>query len=268
MSLNAYKITQSFGGSSFSVWDEQCYEDFSLDGTSRAIRVIRCAWTDRLALSAAILGNVSQIGPTNVFVSGVQYPDQITYVARRVRTKGDGTRKVGTNGMVAYERAELTVTYVPYWADQDGIGAERITFGIAPVPLAPDQSTFEYGGSNLPLPVGYKSSVNLYTMEFTESRQLGAIPKSLIASLLGKRNNASFLGMDADHVIFNGGDSYQQFTALGVKMVRLDYNFTFASIPWNQIIIPGIGLVNYRYRDTINGSTDEYPAANLGQLLS
>lgn len=268
MSLNAYKVTRSFGGSTFSVWDEQCYEDFSLDGTSRAIRIIRCDWTDRLSLSAAILGNVSQIGPTNVFVSGVQYPDQTTFVARRVRTKGDGIRTNGVNGMVAYERAELTVTYVPYWADQDGIGAERITFGVSSIPVAPNETTFVYGGSNTPLPVGYISSVNCYTMEFTESRQLGAIPKSLIASLLGKRNNGSFLGMDADKVIFNGGDSYQQFTALGAKMVRMDYSFTFRSIPWNQIIIPGTGLVNYRYSTAINGSTDEYPAANLGQLLT
>lgn len=270
MTLASTKVTRVFNGQTFHIWDEGAYEHLVSDSTSRAIRKIRCDWIDRLALAEAILGSVSNIGGINVYINGDPYPDRPFFVARDVKTRGDGVLSNGPNGMVAYERAELTVTYTPWWANENGVGSERITFGTMPLLLSTTNPVFKWGSDSSDMAPEQAPALFLSTMEFVESRLLNLIPKSLIASLQNCRNNASFLGMPADKVMFLGANSFQNFTVVGAQVIRMDYTFKYISCGWNKIYRPpngawGGGFDTFKFK---GDNSDLFPAADLGQLLA
>lgn len=259
------QITMTVGGTTFHVWDEGTEEEFSRDGsTTKAVRRIRCAWTDRLSLAGLLIGSTTNIAGTTTYVQGAPYPDQNQLVVNKVKIRGDGLMSVGTNGMVAYQRAELLVTYQPYWYDQNGIGAEEITFGSVAVATSQTQSTFKWASGNS-LPPSQAPAIRYSTMEFTESRQVAVLPKALIASLQDHRNSVPIFGMSANNVLFQGGRSQRTLTVLGAQNWTVSYNFSHIPIGWHRL---WNASTNAYEAFTFKDGSELFPPGDLNQLFA
>lgn len=88
---------------------------------------------------------------------------------------------------------------------------------------------------------------------FTETLTLPNIPTAAIARLLGRRNAVPIRDMPAGTVVFDGGDSFTEFSSSGEKTATLVYGFRYDPEGWGRHAHEGNEL---------------YPPADLGELLA
>jgi len=95
----------------FKVCDEGTKENYNLDDPT-ATRTILCKWEDRASLAGKMFGGFNPA--TGLYEVPDHYPDGPLLFVREIATDGvdgKGGRFIGSNGMVAYKYARLTITY-------------------------------------------------------------------------------------------------------------------------------------------------------------
>src|SRR5262245_19113882 len=87
---------------------ESAIEDYSQEAVT-AVRVLRCAWSDRLKLVRALRGGVHSSGQ---LVPPMTYPDFPRCYCSNVHIEGEGkAAQAGAESMISYTDAILTVNY-------------------------------------------------------------------------------------------------------------------------------------------------------------
>lgn len=256
-------------------YDEGTREKYGFGQNSEAERVIRCDWADRTALARYFIGGSTQITPLAfVYAAGQPYPDITNWLCNGVDVEGEGVQSVGPNGMVAYERAKLTIHYAPPTfnvTDPFLVGDEDIDFSSIAIGLDQTTSSFKWtsGPNNTKdVPAGQVPAVNLTTITFVKSRyNLPVLPESLIVSLIDHSNSTTFFGAPTETVVFKGGRSQRKITATGDKNWDVQYRFELLSsasgATWNKLVDAANGWQSFTLKD----GSKLFPPADLNQLF-
>lgn len=250
-------------------WDEGEQAHFARGLESRSTRILRCAWTDRIALVSFLMGGSTSLGGLPLFAAGQPHPEYAYWLVRSVDCDGEGLMSVGASGMIAYERACLKVSYgPPDWNDQDPalVGDEELDFSSTALSMGNGASAFKYTSDNVEVPVQLYPAINITTVSFRKVRyRLPVLPSALIMSLVDHTNNASFFGAAAGQVIFRGAQSKREITALGDRNWTVSYAFEFSSIGWDKLARPGatppFQQIAYKNGDAL------FPPADLSLLF-
>jgi hypothetical protein len=226
-----------------NVSDEGTREAYSRDRNSMgAVRTLRCLWTDRHKVIAALQSSTVQIGTVTVIVGGAQYPDLQSWFVDSIEVEGEGTLGNGSNGMVGYQRAVLSVKYMPldYAAAQTQIdfGKDIITIQQGGLKWADDNAVVAEN-------IGHPITV----ISIKQSRyNLPSIPLSVISNAtLNPLNSVSIFGFPIKCVMFEGGRSLMRWVIAngavdpahgGVWNFDIEYCFLARPIPWDKFLKP------------------------------
>jgi hypothetical protein len=254
-------------------WDEGTTETYGVDGQNEATRELVCVWEDRKELVAYILGGSTLAG---VIVSGdeaMQYPDATHMRARTVRVTGEGIKSVGTNGMVAYQWARLSVNHQPpegnSWLE-DEVGSVALDFAVSTLALPSDEPTYKWEGSGEAVPASQTTGKRIVTVGlFYDIQDLPTLPVSTIIAAADSVNSTSFKGAAAGWCLFEGARSRARILATGVENWSLGLAFSVRSADspgWNQLLNPTTG--NYENIVTRIGSNPPHHSYNHNDLLS
>jgi hypothetical protein len=259
-------------GSGHTVWDEGTKEHFGRGGNSGAVRRIRCAWADRLAIASYLMGGSSEVGGAHLIVSGQSYPDYTAWHVQDVDIEGDGLLSEGAAGMVAYVWAILTVKYaVPKFepGNVNLIGTEELDFASHAIALMNEDSVFEWtSGANSgdDVPTSAIPAVTFTTVSFDKVRyRVPALPEVLIESLIDKTNNVTMFGATAGTLLFRGARSFREITAAGAQNWTVAYRFEYSRNGWNKLPDGANGWQTFAYK--VDGSL-LFPQADLSALFA
>lgn len=248
-------------------WDNDAEEDMNRY-RSEAVRHLTCAWSNRMALMAALLGGSTQNGVIQNTAASARYPDATWLRADSIATVGEGIKSVGPNGMVAYTWAHLTVRYKT--SDISLLSEEIGTLSIdvrADV-LMPSQNepTFKWSSDNKDLPVEATPGIPIPIVEFVKARRnMAAIPMALILSLVDHVNSSSFEGAAAGKVLYHGARSEATITSAGVYNFDLAHRFTYHPYGHNKMLRPSTGA--WENIVTKTGSNPPHPTGDLNALF-
>jgi len=257
-----------------SCYDEGTKEKYAFGTNSEAERVIRCDWADRVALCRYFLGGSTEITPLAfVYAAGQPYPDITNWLCNGVDVEGEGVMSVGPNGMVAYERAKLTIHYGPPTfnvTDPFLVGDEDLDFSSIAIGLDQTASSFKWSSganSGKDVPSGQVPAVNLTTVTFNKSRyNVPVLDSALIISLIDHSNSAPLFGAAAETVVFRGARTQRKITATGDKNWDIQHRLEALCTPgatWNKLVDAANGWQSFTFKD----GSKLFPPADLNQLF-
>lgn len=224
---NTTQIQITFAGKTINVWDEGTSEQFSIinGDQSKAIRRMRCAWSDRITLLAALLGGASAVGGGSTFVLGHPYPYMAGQngvpglVATDIKITGEGllSNTIGTtngntvgntngstsnNGtansnptgtgdnIIAYERAFIELYYRPWIYNQNGIATQRMSTSSNVLAIDTAQPMFKWGNGD-PIPPTQTPAITFTTTQITIDQRIGVFDPAAYANLTNCRNSSA-----------------------------------------------------------------------------
>ncbi len=221
-----------------------------------------CLWGNRFALANGLLGLVHSSGPIGggvTFSHPAVYPESSNLYCQTVEIEPHGTPFQGSK-QIAFPYAIVWANFGiwPYSivggddpGNQQGIdpdtpfvyATQKISFSIEQynIPASSTQTD-----DNKPVPKDITGYFPRADMSIT-LHKVPYMPAQLIFSLVGKINNAVFLGAKTGQVIFQGGDSDRTASTDGTFTQDLTYSFSYRTVaPWNYIVHPnGIGSGTY-----------------------
>ncbi len=253
----------------YACWDEGTEETFNAatPAENHAVRTLRCAWQDRLGITQWLMGGSSRTGAAATYHPAHAYPDQPNWSCRSVRLKGEGVLTVGAAGLVAYERAVLSVTYgVPQWAvgDPNQLGEQEIDFAAADYLVPPTRASFKWSDGT-ELPPAAVPSLRVTTIHYSRTRFGVDDFSALLAtmeSLTDTCNSITFEGAAPETILFRGARSRRTITSAGEQRWAVTFNFARNKLGWNVRWRPGVGWAPFTRMD----GTKLYPTADLNQL--
>ena len=230
-------------------------ESFSRDKI-RARRIIRCAWTDRLTLTRALMGGATSSGS---FAAPAAYPDISTALCATVEIEGLGkSGQAGTDSQVSYTDAVLDVGYeTPDYTvstnPNDPNGRLLLTESTdyhAEFVTTPTAS-FVWTSDQTPLPPdavpGKVMGMAEYVIDATRHPNP---PWEAIKQTVGTVNNGPFLVLSRSwedgKLLFLGTHDSRQFILdpignLTVKAYNVTYKWAYRSERWNTAFRPDTG---------------------------
>lgn len=212
-----------------------------------------CDWGSRYALANAMLGLVHGQGGTNpsiTFQVPQQYPQSLNMWAREISIKGVGQPTQGPV-QLQFPKAIVTVNYAvpqfgylsnpdqsldpsnPYiWATQEiDFARQSLTIERSSLQLANGHKFATTQPYSLPLPTVIMS-ITLHKVPYLPAAQIiTAIQKPL--------NNATYLGIGAGYLMFNGGKSHMEASTDGTYTQELTLNFAYRPLlRWDEVYDP------------------------------
>jgi hypothetical protein len=255
----------------FWVRDEGATEQWGAD--SEATWTLLCNWADRIPLSIAIGGDVTEVGVVTEVTYPMPYPDADWLFGHAVKVEGVGTHSVGPNGMIAYEYARLTCTFRPKEltvsgepnADGTELGEETLDFASEVISFNGAEPAFKWTDGK-PLPPEATPGKIIPVIEFSKTKKgMLTIPYSaLFAVAASPVNNNTFLGAPAGTLRFAGARTSRQFSGSGGGLWDMQIKLAYRPIPWNNMFRPSTG--NFEAILTVNGNNPLYASSNFGTL--
>ena len=202
-------------------------ESYGPKGVSAGRRLL-CAYEDRLAVAAALLGNGAAVGGQ----SQAQFPGQPALVAMRVRVE-PFDKKPDDQGAFDDLTADLNnysnqfaLVVVDYELLDSGghpklprvqqgiILSYRMDFGGEYL-LLPGQSLQWQSDQTIPVPADALPTLRIPIVEHHITwRRVLEPPWDAIRACAGAVNNDTFMGADAETVLFDGAKADREFTGL------------------------------------------------------
>lgn len=212
-------------------------EHFDIYGGNVVERVLRCAWTDRVALQKYLLGGSVQIGGVTIVNAGQPHPDYDLLFAAEVDIVGEGEKSNTATNVVAWERAVLTVKYRPVqYAAGGTVSTTAVDYSSQIITLPRSEPMLKFGdGAAEDLPPEDNPGFQMTTTSFEVTRYgLTSVPESLIlAAEASPVNSTSIFGRAAGYIKFGGARSFERTISLGGTVIDLSLRFESNSIGWN-----------------------------------
>jgi hypothetical protein len=217
------------------------------------------------------MGGSTSLGGLPLFAAGQPHPEYAYWLVRTVDCEGEGLPSQGTSGMIAYERACLTVTYgPPDWNNLDPalVGDEELDYSSTAIALGNVSSAFKWtSGANNgnDVPATMVPAINLTTVSFTKTQyRVPVLNSATIMSLIDHVNSTAFFGAAAEKVVYRGARTKREITALGDRNWTVQHRFEFNSLGWNNLIDGANGAQSFTYK----GGSKLFPTGNLNSLFS
>jgi hypothetical protein len=224
-----------------------------------AVRVLRCAWTNRLVLSRALLGGSTVIAGVITYAAPLGYPEIPVALAERIDIAGIGVAgQAGADSQISYTDAELTVHYETPDFDvldnPNGNGQllleESMDYSAEFVTIPTASLVWTSDGQKLPPDAVPGKIMGMGEYTIVAHRHPNP-PFTTIDSLVGKVNNGVFSPLGrrsfADgHLLFLGSHDTRQFILdplgnLTVTAYTVTYKWAFRTQRWNTAFRPDTG---------------------------
>lgn len=234
--------TNSVNFAGVQVMDEGIQEQFGRDG-SRIPWTLLCLWSERVTLLQSLLGGaVVNNGQITVFAPfrHPDYPWMAVTNVNVVGVPGQNGYTIGPSGMIAYDYARLEIEFTTL--DPQDLGEERVDYSARIITVP--NGTFGFGSGTSRAVLMSAESPPLVLPRVTLQRTFNSqpsIPSSLIFSMLGRVNNATFLGAGTAQVLFMGACSQRTFSSRGQKLWSITYSFCCDPSGWNNYLNPKTG---------------------------
>lgn len=240
---------------------ETAKEFYGKDNSMRAVRVLTCAWTDRLKLVRELKGGIS--GTT--YTGPDSYPDVPTMLVSGVAVEGLGIAgRSGARSMASYQWAILTVEYeTPTWqaitntSGQTVLLTESMDYNAEFITL-PDgmgevdkKAGFVWTSDSTPLSREAIPAKIVGMAEYTiQVHRHPQPPWTSIGNCLGHVHNGVFAPLSRSfgdgYLVFLGSHDDHQFfqdplTGVGVTLYNLTYKFAWRQYRWNTAYRPKTG---------------------------
>jgi len=252
----------------FNVWDEGCRE--RLNQTDPwAERTIVSNWSDRIPLSIKMCGGFNPA--TGLFTAPDVYPDYQILYAQEFSTQQIpvGGLSVGTNGMVAALLSRNTIVYRRLKYDLSGsnsLGEIHIQYGSESAIASRTISVWTWADGKVVFPLD-NPVIQTQTAVLTLTRyNLSALPTDLNFSLVGKVNNATFLGAAAGTLRYDGMADDKQISFVGVNAWSASFRFSWRSTGWNSLFKPTGDTPGWYLITAKDGVTKPYATGNFNQF--
>lgn len=234
--LNASNSVTLLG---YSIWDQRVEEHFDRGGDHCEWEII-CKWSDRIGLRAKIMGGATLVGGVVTMSLSLTHPDYPWMISTSVHIEqvaGNDGLSIGPTGMVATKYAKLTISFLTF--DPTEVGDEKIDFSghVMTVP----NGTFQFGTGTNAVKLLSAESPGIVIPRATLQRTLRSqpsIPVAVIFGLIGKVNNAPFLGGATETILYMGASSQRRFTSIGAKQWDIVHSLTYDPNNWNFFINP------------------------------
>ena len=240
-----------------------------------------CDWGSRYTVANALLGLVSGSGGSNPNITHsnpLQYPESPNMWAREIAIEGKGQPTQGPV-QLQFPKALITVNYGvpqfgyltypdqsidpgnPYvWATQEiDFGRQMVTVPNAALTLA--------SGSEFNSTVPYAFTLPTMVMSITLHKvpYLGAMASLIWNATKNPINNATYLGIPAGYLLFNGARTHMEASTDGTYVQEITLNFGARGIlRWDEVFDPdgSHGPTQVKY----NGSAI-LPRSDLSALI-
>ncbi len=224
-------------------------EGFGLLDGPTAQKGFLCPWGDRYTVAQALLGlsATTHIGELTLNTPK-QYPERATMYAHDIGIQGVGFPQEGTNGVMAFYRAIISVNYQCLPWSFEGIDLGLYYNNIDPAtPLIYCRQTMDYSTCWITIPHkglkfaggaflhrDWKMPLCQIEMNLTFIR-VPYLPGQ-VAFQVAKAplNSTTFLGAPPGYVIFNGWRNEQTRDTAGNFTQDINMSFSFRSVPWDQ----------------------------------
>lgn len=236
---------------------------------SQAMRRLRCAWADRMALAAVFFGGNVQNGVLINVNPPLRYPDATWMQVDAVTMHGEGVLGVGPHGMASYQWAVVDVHYATSDVEllEDDIGT--LSVDVSSQVLMPSQSepTFKWKGTSTDLPVEATPGIVVPIVDFVKARRNVPDLSAALAtalSLVDHVNSSTFEGASAGKVLYFGPSSTSRITPSGLRNTDMVHRFQYHPYGHNKMLRPSTGA----WQDIVTKAGDEppHPEGNLNLL--
>ena len=214
----------------------------------KAVRVLQCAWADRLTLAEELRGGNRYVGDQYVYTRPQRYPHYEQATVADVSIAPFGATQAGADTTQAsYPYARLTVTYrVPDYGSNPAEEIEEtlVTESLEPAAeflTLPHEGYFWKDGADwVPLTETEAPQKLLRMLEWVYTRHQQTHLPSAVLDLVGKVNDSTVtsttlgLSFPAGTLLYNPPQLEREITTTGAKAWRVTYRFTYRPSGWNK----------------------------------
>ena len=256
------------GISCYELWrsgrPESARERFSANKIG-AVRVLRCAWSDRLALTFALRGGASSTGGVVTLYPPAKYPDVQSALCNGVEIEGEGKAgQAGTSSLISYDFAILTVNYeTPDFVatDPNGNGqlflSEMMDYNAEFITIP--TASFIWTSDNKPLAPDAVPGKIMGMAEYALTAHHHPNPPwAAIQSNVGKVNNGTFAPLLAfggrsfadGQLLFLGEHDSREFLlgqdgTIVATVYNVTYKWAYRTEKWNTAFRPETGQFEF-----------------------
>jgi hypothetical protein len=247
-----------------------------------------CDWDDAVPLANAMMGlnSAAIVGGSINRALPHACPEFSNLYCQAVEIEPAET-PLATGGRPAWTAAIITANYGPFafsnGAGGDGSGDPNnmmspdgqaypfvdisITHGTQQISI-PNTSYKALGSTK---PFGQPLTIRLGTMTVhVQVHSVPYLPFAAISGLLGQINNATFMGMPAESVLFDGATTNKKIDSVGNISMDIGLTFMYRSVSWNKAPDPsptaGSDFILITTDGTSSGRT-LYTKADLRPLI-
>jgi hypothetical protein len=261
---------------------ESMYKGIDEQGPYYSVSYYFSDWANSDAVANELRGYTQRAGTYTLRIPPHTHPLSQNLSCTDVRIEGCGAPVLNSSGLPYYSGGFLahctyrSITYVPTGSQDPGNQNQ-----IDPAtPILWCSQEFDYRTERLPYADGkYKWSDNTPTSVPIDERygvstlvltyhQLPYMPSSVIRSLRGKLNNATFLGASTGCVLFEGGKTFREFNTDGTISNRCTLIFQERDQDWRKFLKDDGTLTTWDFIKRGNGDylfelADFTPLINL-----
>lgn len=234
-------------------------------GSIKAQKKYLIAWSDRWQFAKDVAGTSKKVDAalgTIVRAVPLQYPDYPTLYASGLMMEATGRSTCNGAGNSIYTHCICTVTFSTPDFDYENPGTYGKAYQTISIAMSADIMTLPsrplvfdtlYSGN----PVKPTESPGLVypKAEITiVSHQIPELPLDIVFSMIGKLNNAVFLGCAIGTVLFVGANQNRQRTSAGDKAWEVEYKFIYRPVDWNKFYSPAPGVGFDFLKDSVTGN--------------
>lgn len=221
-------------------------ESFDLTQGPSARKGFLCPWANRYAVATGLLGlsNTTHVGGLITLQTPLQYPERTTMYAHQIEIRGVGTPTQGT-AQLQWTNAVVSVTYqcLPWsFAGIDYMqldpthpyiyAEQNMSFSSEFITVPGKGVKFVTSGKPLDQDWGFMSPK--LDMQIT-LKYVPYLPVvAILAALQAPINSATYLGVAAGYLLFNGAENHQTRMSDGTFTQDVTYSFSYRPIaPWD-----------------------------------
>lgn len=204
-----------------------------------------CNWADRYTVAIGLLGysSTTGVGGTVSLVAPSRHPQLNNCFCNGVEFEGVGTPSQGS-AQLAFPKCKVWAIYGSLnfqWGESNPFmnidpgtqfvyAEQEIDVGCEVITIP--GRFLKFSGTTKLLADSYALRIGLVDLKITLHR-VPYLPGQLILANAGAINNATYLGVAAGYLLFNGAQNRGQFGSDGTFTQSITYSFTYRTQPWD-----------------------------------
>lgn len=212
-----------------------------------------CNWTDRFTVASGLLGlsSTTSVGGAITLTAPTRHPELRNCFCLSIEFEGVGKPAQGTTQM-NYPKCIVWANYGSInftWGASDPYNnidpntpfvyaEQEIDVGVEVISVPGRALKFSGDGSKLGVDFGLR--IGIADIKITLHR-VPYLPSANVLSRVGSINNATYLGVGAGKLLFNGVKSQTVVLSDGTRTQDLMYSFTARTQPWDYSYNAGLG---------------------------